>query len=347
MVAISQIRASAVVGYEITIPTLNVGKTWCVGQALNDYAAEVLVCLHRWSDATHVGELLALCGRLRKIAYKNVELTEAKKRRVMQKHELMLKVTAPHSEESDEMLLEVLMTIMSGTIVMWSRQCNDIVNTDGTAKVLSEGALKRAAHGEPNNDYVERMHAMRKMLVNMRPRMRIKGQEALMYAILNGERMFKWIDAMSPEDQHQLFARARERVKVKKKARDTEDTERAEVGARYDRMHNAHDPKPSNTVHAKKRAKTLQDAKEAATNFHETIILDVNTIEALRPRGGGKELDNQLRIWRQYQMKRPPGLVIWEAKKVMRKNLKGNDDKADALIQVIGMYQAKLNSLAS
>ena len=46
-------------------------------------------------------------------------------------------------------------------------------------------------------------------------------------------------------------------------------------------------------------------------------------------------------------MKRPPGLVIWEAKKVMRKNLKGNDDKTDALIQVISMYQAKLNSSAS
>ena len=97
----------------------------------------------------------------------------------MQKHELMLKVTAPHSEESDEMLLQVVMTIMSGTIVMtlWSRQ--RIGNTDETAKVLSEGALKRAAHGEPNNDYVKRVHAMRKMLVNMRPCMRIKGQEAL------------------------------------------------------------------------------------------------------------------------------------------------------------------------
>ena len=92
---------------------------------------------------------------------------------------------------------------------------------------------------------------------------------------------------MSPEDQHQLFARTRERVKEKKKVRDTADTERAEVDARYDRMHNEHDPKPSNTVHAKKRAKTLQDAKEAATNFHENIILDVNTIEALdlRPCG--------------------------------------------------------------
>ena len=31
----------------------------------------------------------------------------------------------------------------------------------------------------------------------------------------------------------------------------------------------------------------------------------------------------------------------------MRKNLKGNDGKADAPTQVIGMYQAKLNSLAS
>ena len=46
-------------------------------------------------------------------------------------------------------------------------------------------------------------------------------------------------------------------------------------------------------------------------------------------------------------MKCPPGLVIWEAMRAMRKNLKGNDNKIDALIQAIGMYQAKLNSLAS
>ena len=89
-----------------------------------------------------------------------------------------------------------------------------------------------------------------------------------------------------------------------------------------------------------------READQNDFHDHESTILDVSAIEALRPRGGGKELDNQLRIWRQYQMKRPPGLVIWEAKKVMRKNPKENDDKIDALIQAIGMYQAKLDSLA-
>ena len=170
--ALSHIRAQAILTHEITTPILWMGKKSKILDC-NVFLADVLASLKRWGDqaSTHATELMALDGHLRKYTYPDDSAHD---------DECMAHVVASRDDvNEDAHVLALLKGCCEAGIILWQRHCSEHLEPDDSAKVPTEDEIKRASMCAANNDVCESNLSLAKYMQTTMQRLRGSMQEAM------------------------------------------------------------------------------------------------------------------------------------------------------------------------